>query len=216
VVSGRNPQVEFGLRERNKLDKIKRIKAAAVKLFSTKGFDGTTTREIAKRARVAKGTLFLYVKDKRDLVFLIFSEELDQIRSRALNRIDPTVSLFEQLVAVFSVFYEEFSKDVTLSRILLKELLFYQGVQELDKRPHGFLFIQEIQRLIARDQEKGTVRSDVDPLLIAQYIYYINQAELRTWIWHDHPEVSEGIADLRRVLGLFFEGLYPRIDQHRP
>ena len=65
---------ELGLRERNKLEKIQRIKAAATKLFSEKGFDEATTRDIAKRAHVGKGTLFLYAKDKRDLVLLLYKD----------------------------------------------------------------------------------------------------------------------------------------------
>src|SRR5438477_3914607 len=47
----------LGLRERNKLDKLQRIKAAAAALFTKKGFDATTTIEIAERARVGEGTV---------------------------------------------------------------------------------------------------------------------------------------------------------------
>ena len=68
--------VVLGLRERNKLDKLQRIKHAARTLFIEKGFDETTTREIARRAGVALGTLFLYATDKRDLLFLICTDEL--------------------------------------------------------------------------------------------------------------------------------------------
>ena len=58
-----------GLRARNKLDKLRRIKEAAQSLFIAKGFDDTTMREIAVRAGVGLGTIFLYAKDKRDLLF---------------------------------------------------------------------------------------------------------------------------------------------------
>ena len=40
-----------GLRERNKLDKLRRIKEAASELFIRKGYDDTTTREIGDQAR---------------------------------------------------------------------------------------------------------------------------------------------------------------------
>ena len=40
----------LGQREKNKIDKLRRIKDAAQELFLSKGFDDTTTREIALRA----------------------------------------------------------------------------------------------------------------------------------------------------------------------
>ena len=49
VLSELTQQKASGLRERNKLDKLRRIKEAASELFVRKGFDDTTTREIASR-----------------------------------------------------------------------------------------------------------------------------------------------------------------------
>jgi AcrR family transcriptional regulator len=60
------------LRERNKQEKLARIERAARLLFTQKGFERTTTREIAQRARVGAGTLFLYAKDKRELLLRMF------------------------------------------------------------------------------------------------------------------------------------------------
>ena len=77
------PAKAFGLRERNKLDKLRRIKDAATELFMQKGFDDTTTRAIALRADVGLGTVFLYAPTKRDLLFLIINEELQAVVDRA-------------------------------------------------------------------------------------------------------------------------------------
>jgi hypothetical protein len=50
----------LGLRERGKLDKRERIRAAACELFSSHGVEAATLRQIAERAQVALGTLFNY------------------------------------------------------------------------------------------------------------------------------------------------------------
>ena len=68
-----------GLRERNKLDKLRRIKEAASELFIRKGYDDTTTREIAVRAGVGLGTIFVYAATKRDLLFLLANDGLQQV-----------------------------------------------------------------------------------------------------------------------------------------
>jgi len=93
----------FRLREQNKLDKLQRIKAAAADLFAELGYESATMRAIANRAGVGLGTLFLYAENKRDLVFLIFNEELDSIIERAFGSVRPEMPLLEQLVSVFSV-----------------------------------------------------------------------------------------------------------------
>jgi len=51
-----------GRRERNKQDKLDRIRAAASELFSLHGVDEVTTQQIADKADIGAGTLFLYAK----------------------------------------------------------------------------------------------------------------------------------------------------------
>ena len=87
-----------GLRARNKLDKLRRIKEAAQTLFVAKGFDETTMREIAVRAGVGLGTIFLYAKDKRDLLFLTINEPLENIAQEAEDTVDPEASLMDNLL----------------------------------------------------------------------------------------------------------------------
>ena len=64
-----------GCASRASLSKLRRIKDAARELFIAKGFDDTTTREIAQRASVGIGTLFIYADNKRDLLFLVANDE---------------------------------------------------------------------------------------------------------------------------------------------
>ena len=77
-------------RERNKLDKLRRIKAAARELFLEQGYDNATTREIARRADVGLGTLFSYASDKRDLLFLIYNDMQEALTRRPFRRAGPT------------------------------------------------------------------------------------------------------------------------------
>ncbi len=68
-----------GQREKNKLEKLQRIREAARELFVQKGFDETTTREIAVRAGVGIGTVFIYAENKRDLLFLVANDDLEAV-----------------------------------------------------------------------------------------------------------------------------------------
>src|ERR1700760_1724174 len=79
-------ETSLGLRAKNKAEKLQRIRKAARALFVKRGYDDTTMRDIAKRAEVGFGTLFTYASDKRDLLFLIFNDELDNVIANAVSR----------------------------------------------------------------------------------------------------------------------------------
>ena len=117
----------MSLRERKKLETRERIRAAAAELFTRHGYGAATMRQIAKRAHVGLGTLFNYAEDKRDLVFLIFNEELNAVTDVALAEPRPGQALLEQLMAVFRVHYRWLAGKPALARILLQELTFYSS-----------------------------------------------------------------------------------------
>lgn len=197
-----------GRRERNKLDKLQRIKASAKALFAEHGFDRATTRAIAKRAHVGLGTLFNYADDKRDLVFLIFIDELDRLADEAFGSVDPRQPLIEQLEAAFAHYYRGFGGNARLARILLQELTFYShgrlaaDFQRSRSRTVGF-----IEQLVARAQRDGRIRADVDTAFIALSIFFIYSGAVRWWIAGDRPRPKRGIAELRRLLELHIGGL---------
>jgi AcrR family transcriptional regulator len=61
----------LGRRERNKQAKLERITAAASELFAAHGVDEVTTQQIADKADIGTGTLFLYAKTKGELLLLV-------------------------------------------------------------------------------------------------------------------------------------------------
>ena len=60
-------------------DKRARILKAAIKVFANKGFYATRVSEIAKAAGVADGTIYLYFKNKDDVLITIFEDGLKQL-----------------------------------------------------------------------------------------------------------------------------------------
>jgi len=198
-----------GLRERKKLETRERVRAAAAELFTKRGYAAATMREIAGRAHVALGTLFNYAEDKRDLVFLIFNEELNAITDVALAAPRAGQPLIDRLLAVFSVHYRWLGGKVALARILLQELTFYSS----GKQAATFLGIRKrlidgIEQLIRNAQSRKEIHSKESPALIARHIFFVYSASLRWWIAAPRPDPKKGLADLRRLLKLQFDGLH--------
>jgi len=66
-----------GRRAKNKKTTKARIVAAALALFQVKGFDATTTKAIARKARVAEGTVFNYFPTKEDIALHFLEQEVE-------------------------------------------------------------------------------------------------------------------------------------------
>jgi AcrR family transcriptional regulator len=68
-----------GKRDRQKLERERRILAAARRLFDRKGYSGTAMEEIAHRAGLAVGTLYNYFPSKDDLLLAIIGRDSERV-----------------------------------------------------------------------------------------------------------------------------------------
>jgi AcrR family transcriptional regulator len=168
-------------------------------------------RQIAKRAHVGLGTLFNYAEDKRDLVFLIFNEELNAITDVALAAPRTGQTIADQLLAVFAVHYRWLATKPALARILLQELTFYSSGKQAATF-HGIRkrLIDGIEALIAHAQRERKIGSIEKPGVIARHLFFVYSASLRWWIADRDPDPEAGIADLKRLLKLQVDGLKAR------
>jgi AcrR family transcriptional regulator len=202
-----------GLRERNKLDKLRRIKDAASELFVRKGYDDTTTREIAVRAGVGLGTIFVYAATKRDLLFLIVNEDLQRVVEKAAATVRPERPMLENLLRAFQAHYRYFAQEPELSRLALREMSFYATGPEaqrfLKTRQRLVALITEIVRIAI---ERKAIASAESPNLIGQVIFSIYQVEIRHWLSSDELNLTRGLNALRRQLKLLMAGLSPGED----
>jgi AcrR family transcriptional regulator len=211
-MSADQPEIEapLGRREANKRDKLRRIRAAAREVFLAKGYDDATLREIATVADVAFGTLFLYAKNKQDLLLLLFDEELPPLTERSFARVAPELPFVDQLIEFFSEFYAFFSETPALSRDMMREITFtggivsariWEGVQDTEEM---------LAKLVARAQAADQVRSDVAPRLAAHVLFSLYRSEIRFCLDDDEPDVEESLAKLRQQFDMVFRGLAPR------
>ena len=66
-----------GLREKARIERYQNIRAAAERLFNERGYEHTTTKEVAELAGVGEATLFRYISNKYELLLLVIGERMD-------------------------------------------------------------------------------------------------------------------------------------------
>ncbi|MEU1369783.1 helix-turn-helix domain-containing protein [Streptomyces sp. NPDC005803] len=118
------PSQPAGRRERNKQLKLDRITAAARELFAERRVDEVTTQQIADKADIGTGTLFLYAKTKGELLLLVqnslYAEALERGRADAENIPDA----LDAVMAIVRPVVECNRTQVDNGRVYLREMVF--------------------------------------------------------------------------------------------
>jgi AcrR family transcriptional regulator len=194
----------------NKSDKLRRIKASARSLFLRKGYDETTMKEIARRAGVGVGTLFSYASDKRDLLFLIYNDELQQVTQTGFSDGTHKGSFLTNVVAAFSGYYAFFAREPEFMRHVLREIMYYSSGPEAPRIIRGREMIMTgLNLLIADAKRKGQIASASNNMAIAKVIFSIYQGEVRQWLAGTKPAPAEGLRALHDALRILVNGLTP-------
>jgi AcrR family transcriptional regulator len=198
----------LGKRERNKLDKQQRIRDAARRLFEEKGYQETTVRDIADQAGIALGTVFLYASDKRDLLFLIVQDDLNDVTDRAFSKAQPTDAFVDQLIIAFDEFFRYFAKSPRVAQDMMREVVFYKKAGDMNQFHAGIARTENrIAQFVAQAQATGVITRNVAPDAIAKLIFSIYRMDIRNCFATLPPDIETGLNQLRGNLDILFNGL---------
>lgn len=205
-----------GLRDRNKREKQERILAAARALFSERGFEATTTRDIAERAGVGTGTVFLYVRSKEELLLRLFREEIERAQGALFQALPADAPLEEQLMFVFGGLFDLYAENPGLSRTFIKNLLFMAPEVAEQHQSLVQAFMARLAGLVQAAQARGEVDAGVPPATAAVNFFSLYLTTLLAWL--DGPAGSQQALrqTLREGLALQRRGLRPANPKRSP
>jgi len=212
------PVAKLGLRARGKLEKRRRIKQSAREVFLEKGYDAATTREIAERAEVAIGTLFVYAKDKRDLLMMIINDDLDRVNaelSEELGQVQDDAPLIDQLTNFFGRRYRYWAGEPRLARPAVQATFDFlststsQGPETARFYARRSQIVELLLSIIVSKQKAGKIGAVHSADDIAALFMTIYLTEVRRWLNDDNPQADLGIARLRKLMALALCGVAP-------
>lgn len=126
-----------GRRAQKKLIKENRLLDAAYNLFIEKGITATAIDEIVKKAGVAKGTFYLYFKDKEDILEKLILKKSSEIVKKALQEVSSKEfpSPVDKFLFFLEYIIDYLSKNRVLFRFLKKDFswVFYKKITENDQ-----------------------------------------------------------------------------------
>jgi AcrR family transcriptional regulator len=173
-------------------DKRRLILDAAVRVFARKGYHSSRVGDIAEEAGVAHGLLYHYFRSKEELLETIFRETWRDVLDAVRSVEETDESARERLAGVAKILLRAWRRDPDLVRVLVREVTrgshLQRRIVEIDQAFAG------LERIIARGQEEGEFRSDLEPRMIS-YVFYGALEEILTgWVLGQLEDGDEQIA----------------------
>lgn len=165
-----------------KVKKKNRIIEAAVKVFAKKGFYLAKVSDVAKAANVADGTIYLYFKNKDDLLINLFEQKMELILQRFKEQLKDIADPVEKLHRFVDVYFALIEEDKELADVFQVELR--QSAKFLkDYHNEKFLdFLSVIKSIIQEGMENGFFRTDLNPDVVKIMIFGTVDEVARQWI----------------------------------
>lgn len=175
------------------------ILSVAMEAFAKKGFDKATMREIAAAAKLPVGALYLYFKNKDEILATIFDQYLRQIETQAVAAATRGATPREKLRNIITVNLENFDRFQKHIRVMNRETkaLAPDVRKRVIERMHRFIAL--FNDAVATGVASGEFRKSVDPVLIGNLIEMMCELwPLRQWSVGNRglPAVQSSLIDL--------------------
>jgi len=165
-------------RQRRKEARPQELLDAALELFVEKGFAATRSEEVAARAGVAKGTLYLYYPSKEELLKAVIHQNLGQLIAEGAGLVDcfegPTAEL---LTLLMETWWERVGNTPAsgIHKIIMSEVRQFPEIAQFYNDevilPSHQLLSRTVQRGIARGEFRKVSLKDISLVLIAPMIF---------------------------------------------
>jgi TetR/AcrR family fatty acid metabolism transcriptional regulator len=188
--------------------KYHQILEAAVKVFARQGFHQSTVAEIAKEAGVADGTIYLYFKNKDDILVQFFSFRAKQVFESFRAEVDRAQTSLDKLRNVVRCHLAEFQRDRDGAVVYQVETHQNSRLAEAQIREMSQMYRDLISEIVEQGQQEGTIRRDLYVGLVKRFVIGAVDEVINTWLHSDREYDLVSMAD--PLVELFIKGIGQR------
>ncbi|AMM89922.1 MULTISPECIES: TetR/AcrR family transcriptional regulator [Bacillus] len=185
---------------KQKRPKYMQIIDAAVVVIAENGYHQSQVSKIAKQAGVADGTIYLYFKNKEDILISLFKEKMGQFIERMETDIQKKPSAKEKLLLLIREHFRLLSQDHHLA--LVTQLELRQSNLELRQKINEVLkgYLNMLDSILTEGKKTGEFRQNLDVRLARQMVFGTIDETATTWVMNDQkydlPALAESVHDL--------------------
>jgi TetR/AcrR family fatty acid metabolism transcriptional regulator len=199
----------IGGREKN--DKYRRILEAAITVFARQGYHQSTVSQIAREAGVADGTIYLYFKNKDDILVQFFSYKTKQVFESFREEVNRGGSAVEKLRNLVRRHLEEFQRNPEMAVVYQTETHQISRLAEDQIREMSQMYLDIITEIVEHGQAEGAIRKDLYLGLVKRFIIGAVDEVINTWLHSGGKYDLVSMAD--PLVELFINGIGSRQEQ---
>ena len=192
--------------------RIQSIQEATMRVIARKGMSSATMQEIAEEAGVAKGTIYLYFRDRDELVEKTFESAMSQLMARIDAALDQEMPVEQKIRAMMTAHLTFFGENREFFRLYLSMRMpegpmVRQRRQKVSCAPQYRTRAEKLAKTLERAMERGEIRR-ADPYKTALFIIEGSAAIILERLSETAPPPED--QDVELLAGLIFEGIRKR------
>src|SRR5262245_18627836 len=199
------PQTNESTEEKSRNGKYEAILRAAARVFARSGYFNAKVSDVARTAGVADGTVYLYFKNKDDLLTSIFSWAMGEFISSAKSALadvaDPREKLRRFAHLHFSLLEEE--RDIAI----VFQIELRQSTKFMERFSTTYLaqYLQMLREIIEEGQRRGIFRKRLNSKVVAKFLFGALDEMATNWVLsHKSHSLT---AMVEPVLDIFLNGV---------
>ncbi len=181
------------------------ILRAAIKVFARRGFFNSTVADIARQAGVADGTVYLYFKNKDDILVSIFNHIMDEVLQSIHREIAPLRDPIAKLRKIVIRHLEELGNDRDLAVVFQVELRHSTKFMEQFSATKVAEYLELIRTLIEEAQKQGTVRREIDTRIASKVLFGALDEMTTNWMLSNRKYSLSSTAE--PIFEIFLRGI---------
>ena len=186
-------------------DKREAILRAAISVFAHNGYFNSKVADIAREAGVADGTVYLYFKNKEDILHSIFDRSVEDVLGAARKQIETVADPKEKLRQIALLHLEGLGADRDLAVVFQVELRGSTKFME-EFSASGFAeYLALIRSTFEEGQRAGVFRADLNSKVVAKVLFGALDEMATNWILSKRRYKLAPMAD--QVLDIFLNGV---------
>lgn len=152
-------------------DKRERILDAAVQVFAQRGFFQSRVSDIAKEAGVADGTIYLYFKNKDDLLISLFEDRMEGIIATFRGELDQIATPEARLHRFIEMHLALVEEKPQLAEVLTVELRQSSKFMREYRAPKFAEYLGILVEILEMGRERGVFRADLEARILCRVLF---------------------------------------------
>lgn len=187
-------------------EKYQKIIQAATKVFAQKGFYNSKVADVAKEANVADGTIYLYFKNKDDLLISIFEDSMDTFSGEVQKVVDGVSDPVEKLCRFIRLHLELVRENQDTSLVLQIELRQSSKFMKEYAATKFRDYLALISTILEEGQAKGVFKKEINPVIVKRAIFGAVDEMALDWVLMKKKKYTmEEVAE--QLCSMLVEGL---------